>query len=333
MMKLRPKLIFRILAIGFVVILTFVAPALTGPSKAEDSIVPPILNTTINSPDSGSAVEVGSYFVVQATVTNLQVLTYENGSNTALANFVNAPQDITLTISISGRASTKDPLTKPANPSVLNPGQSGTTSWRLRCNGPGDVTITVTPAGTIGGGNGDPVITVNSALALVDSVPIPPGNLNSATIRVHQWEDAPYSSYAPSEPEYRKPTDARMATTAVYAQPQQAVIGQPVIILGNIANRGESAGIYKATLKINDEIEEIKEGTLPGNMARSLEFTVYRDQPGMYKADINGQQTYFTIIDHQQQSSNTVGPRVIFIIVISALVVLSLIVFLVRRLN
>jgi ABC-type uncharacterized transport system permease subunit len=140
------------------------------------------------------------------------------------------------------------------------------------------------------------------------------------------------SSYL-NDPEYREATRADMTATNVYAQPQQAVAGQPVIIFGNIANRGELAGSYTATLKINGEIEKIIEGTLSGNRAKPLEFTVYRNEPGNYKVDLNGQKTYFTIVDSAQENSRSINPGIIFIIIISTLAILSLAVLLIVRLN
>ncbi|MFC1846146.1 hypothetical protein ACFLYM_01870 [Chloroflexota bacterium] len=166
----------------------------------------------------------------------------------------------------------------------------------------------------------------NTQLSLID--PYIAGTLRM--VQKVQNEDS--SSYA-NNPEHREATGANMKTTTVYAQPQQTVAGQPVIIFGNIANRGELAGSYTATLKINEEIEDIMEGTLSGNTAKPLEFTVYRNEPGTYKVDLNGQKTYFTIVGSQQQSSNAINPGVIFIIIISSLIILSLIVLLVRRVN
>jgi parallel beta-helix repeat protein len=143
------------------------------------------------------------------------------------------------------------------------------------------------------------------------------------------------SSYTDNNPQFRQPTDAKMTATTVYVRPQQTIAGQPVKIFGNIANRGELAGIYTATLKINGKVVDIREGALSGNMAKPLEFTVYQNISGTYKVDLNGQQAYFTIVDsaNTKDSSKSNKSGVIFIVIILALVALSLTVLLIRRLN
>ncbi len=140
------------------------------------------------------------------------------------------------------------------------------------------------------------------------------------------------SSYV-NNPEHIQATDASITTTTVYAQPRQTIAGQPVTIFGNIANRGELEGNYTATLKINDKVEDIIQGTLSGNRAKPLKFTVYRNEPGTYKVDLNGQKTYFTIVDSAKENSKSINSGIIFIIIISSLVLLSLIVLLIRRIN
>ena len=72
---------------------------------------------------------------------------------------------------------------------------------------------------------------------------------------------------------------------------------QPVIIFANIANGGDEAGRYMATLKINGQVEEIRTGRVGGHGAVPLKFEIIRPAPGIYEVDINGQKSYFTVTD------------------------------------
>ena len=108
------------------------------------------------------------------------------------------------------------------------------------------------------------------------------------------------------------------------AQPQQAVANQEVTIFGNIANRGDMDGNYQAVLKINGKVEATKSGTISGNKATPLEFIVYRDEPGTYQVDLNGQTTYFTVAGSAKNSP--LDTRLIFVIVIGVLVLAAIIV-------
>ena len=132
-----------------------------------------------------------------------------------------------------------------------------------------------------------------------------------------------------SAPEYYQPSPADTMVTTAHAQPQQALVNQPVTVFGNMVNRGDEPGNYTATLKINGQVEEVKKGTLAGNTGKPLEFTVYRETPGVYEVDLNGQRTYFTIVG----SSGKFSPdaRLISIVVLVILIIASLSVVLVRR--
>jgi hypothetical protein len=62
-----------------------------------------------------------------------------------------------------------------------------------------------------------------------------------------------------------------------------------------------------------------------------VEFTVTRDKPGNYEADINGHKVYFTVKEGVSSSGSPVDARLIVIAVI-AILVLTAIFLLVRRL-
>lgn len=90
---------------------------------------------------------------------------------------------------------------------------------------------------------------------------------------------------------------SNIITTQAWAQPRTAKAGQQVTIYANIANRGDIQGSFIATLMINGKVEDTKEGSLEGNTAMPLEFSVSRKKAGTYTVDINGQKTYFTIVE------------------------------------
>lgn len=91
------------------------------------------------------------------------------------------------------------------------------------------------------------------------------------------------------------PADVAVMTASV--RPLEVIPGEPVKILANIANRGDLDGNFTATLKVNGELESSQQLTVPGNRARSIEFTVIRDEPGVYAVDVNGQAAYFTVLE------------------------------------
>jgi hypothetical protein len=105
----------------------------------------------------------------------------------------------------------------------------------------------------------------------------------------------PKKIFEPSEaPTITNP--ANIITKNTWVQPQQVVVNQPVTIFANMSNSGDLQGSYIATLKINDQIEAARTGSVPGNAAVPIQFTVTKSQPGNYTVDINGRQAYFTVV-------------------------------------
>jgi hypothetical protein len=135
-------------------------------------------------------------------------------------------------------------------------------------------------------------------------------------------------SSSPAMPELLSRTPTRVITTNLNVQSQTAQVNQPVTATANMANRGETTGNYTATLKINGEVEQIKTGKISGNSAVPLEFTIYRDKPGQYLVDINGQQASFTIVGTNKgtDSSRTIPLIGFFLCSIGVIVVSVLIV-------
>jgi len=131
---------------------------------------------------------------------------------------------------------------------------------------------------------------------------------------------AAYSSSSQG-PEHFIPAPARLTVKYLNVQPQQARADQPVTIFANIANSGDEADSYTATLKIDGQVEEIKTGRVGGHAAVPIQFTVYRGNPGNYSVDINGQRASFTIID---PDSNNVSKNLPLIgLIVFAVVVIA----------
>ena len=116
-----------------------------------------------------------------------------------------------------------------------------------------------------------------------------------------------------------RPADNRVINVNV--QPRQTSVNQPVTIYANIANRGEVEGPYLAMLKINGQEEATKTGILQANTAVPLEFVLYKEQPGTYQVDVNGQQTFFTIVGEETTAANHVNRQLLAFILWGILVI------------
>jgi hypothetical protein len=106
-------------------------------------------------------------------------------------------------------------------------------------------------------------------------------------------------SSSSSVPERIITIPANLSVKYLNVQPQQTRANHPVTIYASITNSGDDSGHYTATLQINGKVEEIKTGTVGSHAAVPLKFEIIEDEPGTYLVDINGQQSYFTIIDKQ----------------------------------
>jgi hypothetical protein len=282
------------------------------------------LTAAITSPANGAAMPASTY-TVAASVTSAGSCNISN---------------VKLTIAVTGPAVVQGSATVTLSAS-MSPGQTLSTTWLVNCTGNGNVTITVTPSGSIDYAWVPSVFAAGMIVPGWDKqYPVTPNGetvtLVPASINVvHQCVAINTNTNTGSESPpgaaatYGLPTPPQILVTSINTQPQQTLVGQPVSILANIANRGDTQGNYKATLKINDEVIEVKNGSLAGNTARPVEFTVYRDKPGIYLVDINGRQANFTITGSSQPAP--MDPRIIVIAVLSVLA-LAVIVVLIHRL-
>ena len=206
---------------------------------------------------------------------------------------------VTATIGIAGSAALQDSVTQSVAGGMGCPESSMeecpstvTMSWRVCCTGPGAVTITVTPYGEYY----DyvtyiPEIFVQPVYAAsMGYIPLPSDHLISDSITITQV------AQKTSEPASSWSLPHNIRTTNVWTQPQTQLAGQSVTIYANLANRGDIEGPYTATLKINGNEKAVKTGMLQGNTAVPLEFVVNCDEPGTYTVDVNGKQTFYTVV-------------------------------------
>ena len=253
----------------------------------------------------------GDYFCVIAHATNSSLSTAYGAS---------------LTASINGPASTTYTLTQVSHPPDIGAGESGCAAWHVRCNGAGDVIITVTPAGYMDN---------------AQTAPIPAANLTSQTITIHQtMPGGSGSSFSsPSNPasEQMTPTGTPPSVLNIYVRPKQVAANHPVTVYSNMANRGDLPDAYTATLKVNGEVVQVQEGSLSPHTAVPLEFVVYRSEPGIYNVDLNGKTAYFKVVDENARVERISLPFtsrglfiIIFAMVFTVTVIAAVIVF--RRL-
>jgi hypothetical protein len=174
------------------------------------------------------------------------------------------------------------------------------------------------------GGPGDADRQVNGSIA----DPGGPGTLMNAS---EQTSFSTFSAESPNMPEHLIALPANIILKSVNLQPQQALANQPVTIYANVANSGDEIGNYKITLKINGVLEQVKEGNISGHAAAPLKFEVIRDKPGTYAIDLNGQSTYFTIIDNHSETDSTKTAFYIVLVVCGIGIIISSVILVRRR--
>jgi hypothetical protein len=130
------------------------------------------------------------------------------------------------------------------------------------------------------------------------------------------------SSSNPQQTIFSTPPDIKVLN--ISSQPAVASAGQPIKIMANVVNRGNLPGSFKAVLKINNSIESSRQIAVPGDQAIPVEFTVYKDEPGNYTAELNGQKIYFSIVAGEKSTpvtDNTMAYIVLGILILAAVVI------------
>jgi len=120
------------------------------------------------------------------------------------------------------------------------------------------------------------------------------------------------------------PGPAMTTTTYLSVNPQQAYAGQPVTVMVNAVNNGNSAGQHDVVMKINGQIEQSQTVSVEPQTAYPVSFTIYKDQPGTYTVEIGGQQAVFTVMrDGVTTGMGGASSGVIAVIILGALVVVT----------
>jgi len=78
--------------------------------------------------------------------------------------------------------------------------------------------------------------------------------------------------------------------------PSKVKVGEPVNISVIVSNNGMQTGKYSVVLRIGGVVENITDITLPPGASQTASFTVVKDTPGDYYADIDGIGGFFTAI-------------------------------------
>ena len=75
----------------------------------------------------------------------------------------------------------------------------------------------------------------------------------------------------------------------------EVTAGTPVTISVEVINSGDLPGSYDVTLKINNEVREIKPVTIAAQDSAVVTFTVTENKAGKYIASINARNVTFTV--------------------------------------
>jgi hypothetical protein len=130
------------------------------------------------------------------------------------------------------------------------------------------------------------------------------------------------SSSSAEQQIFSLPADIKVLNMS--SQPNNATAGQPIKIMANVVNRGDLPGSFEAVLKINNSVETTRQITVPAHEAVPLEFTVLKENPGNYTAELNGQHTYFSITaDNKNRGVDTrsIAWALLGILILSTVVV------------
>ncbi len=135
-------------------------------------------------------------------------------------------------------------------------------------------------------------------------------------------------SHEDVSPTMSPPSPANIYVKNVNVSSPQVSTNQEVTVYANVKNAGEVDGGFTAVLKINGQVEQTKSIALSGMAAKPVQFTIYKNTPGTYEVDVNGQKTYFTIMG----PGNSEPPDIrTIVIILLALVAITLAIVIIKR--
>jgi len=110
-----------------------------------------------------------------------------------------------------------------------------------------------------------------------------------------------------------------------------ARVNQPVTVTAEIVNEGETAGNTNVALVINGFTEQVQTLRLEPGAARTVTFTVQKDQPGKYEISVGDQRDSFLVVNTEKKERGTNDGMVLGLGTLFAVVVLGLFVIAFRR--
>lgn len=143
---------------------------------------------------------------------------------------------------------------------------------------------------------------------------------------VNQPSSPPPARRFSASPSVHAPAD--MTTKYLDINQQTVYVGQPVTILTNAVNKGSTAGEYNVILKINGEIEQVKQVIVEPGFARPVKFTVTKNQPGTYTVDIDGKRGNFTVLSVASGTAGSHPSNALIVMMILGLLVIVTVVLL-----
>jgi hypothetical protein len=111
----------------------------------------------------------------------------------------------------------------------------------------------------------------------------------------------------------------------------QVTTGEPATVYANVVNRGDVPGGFTAVVKVNGQVEQTESYVIGAHAAQPVKFVIYRDQPGTYEVDLNGQKTSFSVVGSTAQNTPVSSTQWIFLVIIGAAVILAVVLVLLLR--
>ena len=91
--------------------------------------------------------------------------------------------------------------------------------------------------------------------------------------------------------------EASFTITELTLSPPEVVTGEKLEVTTIVANTGNLEGSYQVTLKINNQVEEVREIVLAGNSSEKVTFDISRDIANSYSVDVNGLSGSFVVTE------------------------------------
>jgi hypothetical protein len=123
----------------------------------------------------------------------------------------------------------------------------------------------------------------------------------------------PQAGMQPMQGGYQSMGMPKFSVSNLTITPNNVKVGEQVSISIIVSNNGVQTGKYSVVLRVGGVVENISDLTLPPGASQAASFTVIKDAPGDYYADIDGLGGFFTVIPLNPPSFSvtnfSVGPE------------------------